>query len=354
MGLTLCSIHILSTEIPQIPGVDFQSFSKGWFTCTNLDSFEEDYKLARKISKNTDKPVLYFYVYDSEIVSFAFLISGRKIVDFSTDSSFIPKGISKIPEIIGDAQKGSKKKISLILQCSDDERLISLLEEYFGLNLLFDAEYLSESADIKVEKGDRLYLEYLEDYKKICGKGAPIRAELVKEYHGKVFDHLFLSEGYCPEYYYLFGYDAPDHCELRPVFFSGSELVPCVLKPEDYVSQRRMRPAWVSLEYDGESDSYYYKFASDAPAGFAGSEIACPKGYYFLSIDNRNHIILTDYKHSLIFMDCTGNVVSRCSVKGDPIAFRDGFILTEGPGSEWAFEYSPTDYVRIYRLLYKT
>ena len=176
MGLTLCSIHILSDEIPRIPEVDFQSFSKGWCTCTNPGSFEDDFKLARKISKKTDKPVLYFYVYDSDIVSFAFLISGRKIVDFSTDSSFIPKGISKIPEIIGDAQKGSKKKISLILQCSDDERLISLLEEYFGLNLLFDAEYLSESAEIKVKKGDRLYLEYLEDYKKICGKGAPIRA----------------------------------------------------------------------------------------------------------------------------------------------------------------------------------
>ena len=153
----------------------------------------------------------------------------------------------------------------------------------------------------------------------------------------------------------MFGYDASDQRELRPVFFSGGELVPCVLKSEDYVKLPGNRyPAWVSVKYDVRVDKYYFKFASDAPAEFAGSEIACPKGYYFLSTDNRNHIILTDYKHSLLFMDRTGNVVSRCSVKGDPIAFRDGFILTEGPGSGFAFEYSSTDYVRIYKLHYKT
>lgn len=63
--------------------------------------------------------------------------------------------------------------------------------------------------------------------------------------------------------------------------------------------------------------------------------------------------MLTDYKRSLIVMDNTGNVVSRCSIKGDPVDYRDGFILTEGPGSEYAYEYSPNDYVRIYRLQYQ-
>ena len=221
MGLTLCSVHILSDEMPRIPGADFESFSNGWYTCKNLGSFEDDYKLARKISKITDKPVLFFFVYDSDIVSFSFLINGRKIVDFSTESTSSPKGISKIPEIVGDDQKGSKRKISTLLQCADNERLISLLEEYFGLNLLFDAEYLSESTDVKFEKGEGLYREYLEEYKKICGKNAAIRAEMIKEYHGKIFMSQFGSEKYCPQFYYLFGYDTPENHKLHPVLFSG-------------------------------------------------------------------------------------------------------------------------------------
>lgn len=197
----MCSVHILSDEMPMIPGVDFHSFSEGWYTCTNLCSFEDEYKLARKISKNTEKPLLYFFVYDSDIVSFVFLKSGRIIVDFSTESSSVPKGISKIPEIIGDDQKGCKRKISTILQCSDNELLISLLEEYFGLNLLFDAVDRSDSTDFKVEKGDRIYREYLEEYKKICGKNAAIRAEMIKEYHGKIFVSQFGSEKYCPQFF---------------------------------------------------------------------------------------------------------------------------------------------------------
>lgn len=357
MGLTLCSVHILSDEMPRIPGADFESFSNGWYTCKNLGSFEDDYKLARKISKITDKPVLFFFVYDSDIVSFSFLINGRKIVDFSTESTSSPKGISKIPEIVGDDQKGSKRKISTLLQCADNERLISLLEEYFGLNLLFDAEYLSESTDVKFEKGEGLYREYLEEYKKICGKNAAIRAEMIKEYHGKIFMSQFGSEKYCPQFYYLFGYDTPENHKLHPVLFSGNELEPCDLKESDYndcISYREeMKLAGVSDKFDPNSERYSLHFDSNAPGIFQGREIVCPRGYYFFAFDDRNHILLTDNKRSFLILDCNGETVARCSVKGTPIAFRDGFILTEGPGSEFAYEYSPTDYVRIYRLQYQ-
>ena len=357
MGLTLCSVHILSDEMPRIPGADFESFSNGWYTCKNLGSFEDDYKLARKISKITDKPVLFFFVYDSDIVSFSFLINGRKIVDFSTESTSSPKGISKIPEIVGDDQKGSKRKISTLLQCADNERLISLLEEYFGLNLLFNSNDRLESADCKMEKGDRLYLEYLEDYKKICGKNAAIRAEMIKEYHGKIFMSQFGSEKYCPQFYYLFGYDTPENHKLHPVLFSGNELEPCDLKESDYndcISYREeMKLAGVSDKFDPNSERYSLHFDSNAPGIFQGREIVCPRGYYFFAFDDRNHILLTDNKRSFLILDCNGETVARCSVKGTPIAFRDGFILTEGPGSEFAYEYSPTDYVRIYRLQYQ-
>lgn len=157
-----------------------------------------------------------------------------------------------------------------------------------------------------------------------------------------------------PPIFYLFGYDTPGNNELRPVFFSGSALEPCELKKEDYVELYDRRfPEGVSETYDPISGKDVFKFASNAPAAFSGREIPCPGGYYFLALDNRDHILLTDYKRSLIVMDNTGNVVSRCFVKGDPVDFRDGFILTEGPGSEFAHEYSPTDCVRIYRLQYQ-
>ena len=74
MGTTFSSIHIYSSyEVNDYP--NFYSFSAGWQTYMPQEEPEDPFAfrtLAKKISRTIDAPVLWFYIFDSELLLFEF------------------------------------------------------------------------------------------------------------------------------------------------------------------------------------------------------------------------------------------------------------------------------------------
>ena len=356
MGLSLTSLHVFSDTPPKGMEPSFRSFSPGWYTYTGPLDPEREYFFARSLSKVTEGAVLIFSVFDSEQVWFAFFQKGKRIADFSTDCSATPKGTSKIPELIRETGPGSKKRISDILKCADPELLISLLEEFFGVCLLVCEEDTDSPESLRRERSDTLFRPYRKELDGIRGRNAAIRLELVKTLPGKIFIHHWGSDAYCPRNYYYYGFDAPDRFQLTYMEFIGEDLIPCdpvaAVAHSDRLLDIELGKAGVTEEYDPRTGKCTVRFDEKAPEAFRGREIQCPRGYHVFCFDERDHILFTDYSRSLLFADPDGRTVAYLSIKGDPIDCRNGYILTEGSGSEWAYDYSPTDYVRIYRIRY--
>lgn len=146
MGMSLTGIHVFGTAAPEDAELPFRSFSAGWFTCVN-DFSETDpertYEAARRISRATDAPVLYFNVFDSEAIWFVFFRGGKVAAKYSDDEFSANKGLYGIPALVGYESEG-KRRLSDILSCADTDRKIALLEEYFGVCLTFVPEMLDE------------------------------------------------------------------------------------------------------------------------------------------------------------------------------------------------------------------
>ena len=214
MGTTLSSIHIYSSNlVSTFP--DFHSFSDGWQTYVPENEPEDPFafqRLAKKISRSIDAPVLWFYIFDSEMLIFEFYKNGKKIASYSQTEPNGCKNLYAIPSMIG-YENGQKRRLPKILSCADIEYQIELLEEYFGVCLVPIPELINESANAMSRvRGESLYQSYLTEEKKLTGKRSPINVELVSERIGKLFEHKFDDENkrsFRPNYYY-FGYNTEE------------------------------------------------------------------------------------------------------------------------------------------------
>ena len=356
---TRTGIHVYSAEKPDIPGADFRSFSDGWYTFTGT----ADARKARAMSKKTDCPVLFFVFSDFDTVYLNFYKNGKTVAGISTDAFIGSKGTSQIPGLVGYGGPGVQKRISDILKCTDSARLIALLEEYLGLTLL-PPENDGDPEPPRRERGDALYRSYRAELDRTRGKAAPVKAVLVKEFPGKVFIQPVKADRYLPRYKYLFGYDRPGNSTLTCVEFVDGDLVPSSYDASELNElpnigsssvniidwRDQSPPTGVNETLPGENRTI--RFNSNAPEPFKDRTVAVPRGYFSIGFDGRGHLMFTDYKRHLCITDADGNIISRISIKGDPQDFRDGYLMTAGFGSEWLHEYSPTDYIRIYRLEY--
>ena len=80
MESTLSSIHIYGSAVPKNTDFSFRLLSPNWLTCIGSLAVQTPdcaEKAARLISKATDAPILYFGVFDSEMLWFPFFC-GRK------------------------------------------------------------------------------------------------------------------------------------------------------------------------------------------------------------------------------------------------------------------------------------
>lgn len=359
MGTTFSSIHVYSSNaVSCFP--DFHSFSEGWQTYMpnqeqeDLIAFQ---KLAKKISRNIDAPVLWFYIFDSESLLFEFYKNGKKVAAYSQMDSNRSKNLYGIPSLIG-YESGQKHRLSKILSCADIDFQLELLEEYFGVCLIPFPEMLKESPNIISRvRGEELYLAYLAEEKKLTGKQSPIKVELISEQTGKLFEHKFIDNDkqyYKPSHYY-FGYDTIDSNyedgALRPVRFEQGKLVSITQEDFNAAPKVLRQNARVDERFSEEFyPSYKIHFTDKAPAGLKNKTLIAPRGFHFYWFDENGRAILSDERGGIAVVDETLKVIAKMRVKGTPVNFADGYILTVGSESFFAYYYNPSNAVRIYRI----
>lgn len=358
MGTTLSSIHIYTPNtVEDMNG--FRSFSDGWQTYmpTELPEDPGEFRLlAKKVSKRVDAPVLWFYIFDSETICFEFYQAGKRVAAYSQDELMGTKNLYGIPKLVG-YEGGNKRRLSRILSCADMDFQIELLEEYFGVCLTPFPDLLNEEVEVlRRIRGDQKYQTLLSEDREIAGKRAPIKAELVWEQTGKIFERKFEDDhsSFRPHHYY-FGYDTFmsgfGNGNLRTVRFEKGQLVRIAQEEFDCVPQVLRGDA---REDERIEEEFYpvarVRFTDKASVGFRGKTLIMPRGFYFFRFDERDRVLLTDEKGGLAVVDDSLKIIAKLRVKGMPVDYVDGHILTAGGQSFFAYAYNRSDVVRIYRL----
>lgn len=345
MGTSLTSLHIFSNSAPEDCGFSFRSFSPNWQTCVNdlSGQFPNDSrKNAKHVSQCTDAPVLYFEVFDSESVWVEFFHKGKAV-----------KKLFDIPALIGYGA-GQKRRLSQILQCSDADLKIGMLEEYLGVCLLYTPELESEPELLRRERDDTLYKRYQENEKALTGKAAPFKIDLIAEYPGKIFWNQFGDHTTYKPHFFLYGYESEESlytpCELTTVRFTGIALEEC---PRDEFEQGRIRLQFTSpyftMDYKGQCK---VTFSNECPHAFRGKTMSLPDGFYPWAFLQSGELLLQGDKR-LYVVDETLKVVSKLSIKGDVADVLGNYILVTAGDSFCGYCYEPKAKIYVYEVTRK-
>lgn len=334
MGRTYCSIHVWSTEPVANGDFHFQSFSSGWQTylpeCDDFSDPEVAQTIARKISKSTQAPVLWFYEADGDFLCLKFYLDGKQFASYSGDGIGPNKNLFQIPQLIGYAD-GQKRRLSKILNCSDADFQVLLLEEFFGVCLLPFPELPEEDiSSLSRTRGDTYFQQYLEAEKALTGRHAAIQAELVQELEGILEDsdweHVWFPETeeaeplpHFKEHYYL----------LRKARMTGIAGVPVCFRNGkiEFISQEEMKRDGADRSYPhrwiGEDPRYRQEFypnrllfADTAPAVYAGKEMRLPRGRYGLGFDGKERLVLHDDGSVFAIVDENGRILAKQRLAG--------------------------------------
>ena len=351
MGTSLSSIHIYGDFPAEAIPFAFESFSAGWYTCTEDFSDKQPdypYKTAKYIAAKIENPVVYFCIFDNEAIYFEVFQGRKTVAKYSDDSLEKNKKLYDIPTLLGCEECG-KKRLSAILSCADTELKTAMLEEYLGLALIFFPE--AEEAELAREKSDVIYRKYAEEEKLLTGKKASFKAELVKEYCGKIFYSKFGSRAVLKEYYYLFGYSDEKNMELLPVHFVGNELkeVSAAEKIARIdIDRFESRKKYFSVEY---GTPVKVTFTDNCPEAYRGKTMAMPSGFYPRGFLGTGELILdTENTGKVYVVDSTLKIVAKLTVKGEIVDLADNYILTTIGCSFFFYGYEPGAKVCIYKI----
>lgn len=345
MGTTFCSIHIYSKGPVTLKNFVFQSFSQGWQTLLieddNFSDPEAAQKIAKKISKSVDAPVLWFYEFDDDYLYLKLYLYGKQVASYSGDGISPNKNLLQIPQWIG-YEDGNKRRLSKILGCTDVDLQVKLLEEYLGVCLLPFPELVCE--DIRAlsrTRGDKLYKEYITAEEELTGKRAAIQVELVQEIEGLLdnsdWNHEWFDKKrfqYLPhfkEHFYLYFKEKITGAERIPICFHNGKV--------QFISKEEMKRNGADKPYPhryiGDNPNYKHEFcptklifSSMAPAAYRGQEILLPRGFYGLGFDLKERLVLYDCKRTFAIMDESMKVIAKQRLKGNIWDIDGDYILT--------------------------
>ena len=83
---------------------NFKSLSEGWQTYipdVEPENPLDFQKLAKRISKSTDAPVMWFYIFDSDAIYFQFYINGKRAASYAQGDPMGCKNLYGIPAMVG-------------------------------------------------------------------------------------------------------------------------------------------------------------------------------------------------------------------------------------------------------------
>ena len=356
MGISLTSVHIFCNITPVDYNHSFRSFSPNWITC--IDDFDESdanysYTLAKTISKHVDAPVLHFGVFDSEMIWFEFFLNGRVVSRYSDDEFVSNKKLFDIPSLIGYGE-GQKKRLSSILSCSDTDTKISMLEEYFGVCLLFHPEFMDEPYTLLRERTDKLYQLYKIEERALTGKTAPMALNLIAEYPGKLFFNVFGEFETLKPHFFLHGYTSDDlltgYGGLTPVRFAGHKLEESTL---DVFEQDR-----VPRQYNDPRFQIHYgtpckvTFSEKCPIDYCGKTRTLPNGFSPEEFLPSGELLLSG-NHRIFVANHTFKIIAKLPIKGEIADVLDNYILTTTGDSFCGYCYEPKAKIYIYKIVNK-
>lgn len=361
MGTTFSSVHVYRSEAITEHG-RFRSFSEGWQTY--LPEGEVDagqlQKFARKLSKLLPEPVLWFSLFDSDKAYFSIYQGGKQA---AAGAPLSCTHVFRIPALVGYGE-GQKRRIAQILSDTEGEEQTALLEEFFGVCLLPLPELLEEEPEALCrQREDTLYRAFQEKAKALAipsGKHAPVQVELVHERDGKLFYSLFNGPRVKKSDCFLFGYETaePEARALRPMRFRNGKLES--ISQVEYDSQEadlEIADKMVEDKVNPWPRPSEFVFTRQAPAAFQGKSIILDRNfnpeYVFACFDHRERAIFEGARGTLLVVNASMEVIAKLRIKGDFVCCRDGYILTAGSGSFYAYCYDPGQKVRIYRILDK-
>ena len=226
-----------------------------------------------------------------------------------------------------------------------------MLEEYFGVCLLYYPALADQPQALRRARGDALYRDYAERDKQLTGKSAPIRAELVAEFDGKLFydrfcvcaDRMRTRKEHC----YLKGYEQ-EMTRLTPVRFADGRL-------EEISETEFMRDRQPRTTENPFFDFLYtvpvrITFRPTCPMPYVGKTLSLPGNFMPFGFDEKERLILTAGKR-VMFMDADLRVLAKLSLRDELTDMADGYFLTTGSRSFYAYCYDPGEKIRIYRVV---
>ena len=341
MGLSLTSIHIYGDSVPADCGFNFRSFSENWFTCIDplpCEEMKNTYSAARKLSKKTSSTVLWFYLLDSDVIWMTFFKDGKAAASYTNDGYTPGKKLFSIPALVG-YEEGNKKRISNILAAPTTETLIALLEEFLGVDLLFEPYLLETDQNLSRTRGDTLYKQHMEEEKRLSGKNSPFTFDLVAEYNTVLYPqkkHIFQR----------LDLDENEKEVYSPVQFTGPALEPCDLET--------FRKAESTSSTDDPRFKFTFghrckvTFTEQAPSEYRGQTWDLPNGCFAYEFLPTGELILLGNRR-LIILDHTETVLAKFTHKGDVMEIRDNYVLL-ATDSFGFYGYQPNAKIFIYKL----
>jgi hypothetical protein len=342
MAITFGSIHILSnTPVSYKSGV-FVSWSDGWQTMlpdtenmNRLSDPEKSCTIARKLSKELQQSVLWFFVYDEDEISFALFTDGKTAAAYNC---FSDKKISKVPALVG-LEESYRKRLIKILSCTDIDFKIRLLEEFFGVKLLLLPEAIEEGdEDLSCKRSNRLFLQYEAEIKAPAGKKAPIQVRLLFEldgvlsygdWHGKYHK----NDGYLwvfNKHYWLYAKEKHTGTPEFPVQFRDGKL--------NFITDKEMLKNGTDQHYNESRnknplfENQFYPdrlvFSENAPAPYSGKTVKLPSGFWGLGFDEKGRMLIYNEATTFAWIDAQGKMLAKQRVKGDIIDQEKCFLLT--------------------------
>ncbi len=352
MGTSLISIHIFGSAAPEHTDVSFVSHASNRLTCT--DNLTEKgwgfaHKTAKLISKQIDVPILCFGVFDSEMIWLEFFQNGTSAARYSDGAVSSNRKLYDIPAMVG-YRDGQKKRLSHILACSDTDRKISMLEEFFGVCLLYHPE-LEETPNILFRaQEDKLYRDYLAEEKALSGAKSPISLKLIREYPGKLFFDTFGNHTTVKPHFFLYGFCEENCRTLTPMQFTGTDLA--AVESDVFQTDRIIRQ-----HEDPRFEIHYGTrckagFSELCPPAYRGKTMTLPNGFYPVGFLPSGELLL-EGNGRIFFADDSCKIVAKSSIKGEVADVLDRYILTVSGDSFCGYCYDPKAKIRIYETIKK-
>ena len=354
MGLSLTSIHIYSDSVPADCGFNFRSFSENWFTCIDplpCEEMKNTYSAARKLSKKTSATVLWFYLFDSDMIWMTFFKDGKTAASYTNDGFTPGKKLFSIPALVG-YEDGNKKRISNILACPDVLLKIEMLEEFFGVDLLFEPYLLETDQNLSRTRGDTLYKQYIQEEKPQSHRKPLMALKCIVKFPGKLYDHYFEGRWPSEKHYFLLQTKQEDgSAPYVPVRFTGAGFEPCDPNhfensaPPRFNNDPRFR---IAFSADNGRGKVHVEFTDQAPALFQGKAFPLPAGYFPADFLPTGEFLLSGHNR-LAVVNSEKAVLANPTFKGELVDILDGHIVTT-TGHSFYYGDEPGAMIYIYQL----